>query len=56
MGFIADTVTPKIKEWVTGDKPHTVPVVPLRGVIGQMGAMRSGLTLEKRRRYPRACL
>ena len=25
MGFIADTVTPKIKEWVTGDKPHTVP-------------------------------
>ena len=46
MGFIADTVTPKIKEWVTGDKPHTVPVVPLRGVIGQMGAMRSGLTLE----------
>lgn len=46
MGFIADTVTPKIKEWITGDKPHVVPVVPLRGVIGQMGAMRSGLTLE----------
>ncbi len=46
MGFIADTVTPKIKEWVTGDKPHVVPIVPLRGVIGQMGPMRSGLTLE----------
>lgn len=46
MGFIAETVTPKIKEWVTGEKPPVVPVVPLRGVIGQMGAMRSGLTIE----------
>ncbi len=46
MGFISDTVTPKIKEIVTGDRPPVVPVVPLRGVIGQMGPMRKGLTLE----------
>lgn len=46
MGFISDTVTPKIKEIVTGERPPVVPVVPLRGVIGQMGPMRKGLTLE----------
>ncbi|MBO6521335.1 MAG: S49 family peptidase [Rhodospirillales bacterium] len=46
MGFISDTVTPKIREIVTGDRPPVVPVVPLRGVIGQMGPMRKGLTLE----------
>ncbi len=46
MAFIADTVIPKIKEWVTGEKLPVVPVVPLKGVIGQMGPMRSGLTLE----------
>lgn len=46
MGFISDTVTPKIRELVTGDKPPLVPVVPLRGVIGNVGPMRKGLTLE----------
>ncbi len=46
MGFISDTVTPKIKEIVTGERPPIVPVVPLKGVIGHIGPMKKGLTLE----------
>ncbi len=46
MGFISDTVTPKIREWTTGEILPLVPVVPLKGIIGQMGPMRQGLTLE----------
>ena len=46
MGFISDIAAPKIREWTTGEKLPVVPVVHLRGVIGQMGPMRKGLTLE----------
>lgn len=46
MEFITETVLPKIREWATGDRPPVVPVVPLSGVIGRMGPMRKGLTLE----------
>lgn len=46
MGFLSDTVIPKFREMVTGDHPPVVPVVPLSGVIGRMGPMRKGLTLE----------
>lgn len=46
MDFITDTVVPKFREWVSGDKPPIVPVVPLSGVIGNMGPMRKGLTLD----------
>lgn len=40
-GLITRTVS-----WVRGDRPPVVPVVPLRGVIGQVGAFRRGLTAE----------
>lgn len=46
MDFITETVAPKLKEWFSGDRPPVVPVVPLKGVIGNMGPMRKGLTLE----------
>jgi len=46
MDFITETVLPKLREIATGDKPPVVPVVPLKGVIGNMGPMRKGLTLE----------
>lgn len=46
MGFVDETMLPWIKGVVTGDKPPVVPVVPLRGVIGSMGPMRQGLTLD----------
>jgi len=46
MGVIDETMLPWLKGIVTGDRPPVVPVVPLRGVIGSMGPMRQGLTLE----------
>ncbi len=46
MGFVDETMLPWIKGVVTGDRPPVVPVIPLRGVIGSMGPMRQGLTLE----------
>ncbi len=46
MGIIDETLLPWIKGIVTGDRPPVVPVVPLRGVIGSMGPLRQGLTLE----------
>ena len=46
MDFITGTVLPKLREIATGDWPPVVPVVPLAGVIGNMGPMRKGLTLE----------
>jgi len=46
MEFITETVLPKLREIATGDRPPVVPVVPLAGVIGRMGPMRKGLTLE----------
>lgn len=46
MGFVDETMLPWIKGVVTGDRPPVVPVIPLRGVIGSMGPMRRGLTLE----------
>ncbi|MEX0695627.1 MAG: S49 family peptidase [Rhodospirillales bacterium] len=46
MDLIPEIVTAKIREWRTGEKLPVVPVVPLRGIIGQMGPMRKGLTLE----------
>lgn len=32
--------------WVKGERTPVVPVVPLRGVIGQVGAFRRGLTVD----------
>lgn len=46
MGLYSDIIEPKISEWRTGERLPVVPVVPLRGVIGHMGPMRRGLTLE----------
>ena len=46
MGFVDETMLPWIKGVVIGDRPPVVPVIPLRGVIGSMGPMRQGLTLE----------
>ena len=46
MDLIPEFVTAKIREWRTGGRLPVVPVVPLRGIIGQMGPMRKGLTLE----------
>ena len=45
MGFIAETLIPRLREIVTGEGPPVVPVLPLAGVIGAMGPMRRGLTL-----------
>ncbi len=46
MAFIRDIAIPTVKGWVSGKRVPVVPVVPLKGVIGQMGPMRRGLTME----------
>ena len=46
MAFFRDIAAPTVKGWFTGERPPIVPVVPLKGVIGQMGPARRGLTLE----------
>lgn len=40
-GMITRTIS-----WIKGDRAPVVPVVPMRGVIGQVGAFRRGLTAE----------
>lgn len=46
MSFISEVIVPKLPSWMGGEKPPVVPVVPLKGVIGNMGPMRKGLSLE----------
>ncbi len=46
MGYFDETVLPGMKGVLSGNRPPVVPVVPLKGVIGQVGPMRRGLTLE----------
>ena len=46
MSFFTDTLPAKAKELISGDRPPVVPVVPLRGVIGNIGSMRRGLTVD----------
>lgn len=41
VGVISRTVS-----WVKGERAPVVPVVPLRGVIGQVGAFRRGLSVD----------
>jgi signal peptide peptidase SppA len=46
VAFIRDTAVPAVRGWVTGKHAPVVPVVPLKGVIGQAGLGRQGLSLE----------
>lgn len=41
-----DGVIARSVSWVKGARTAVVPVVPLRGVIGQVGAFRRGLTVD----------